>query len=164
MKKADYLLLFLLGAVIYCAFAYFQKVPGYMDAEYYYAQGMHLINEHNLNEPFIWNYLNNPSTLPVAGFSFWLPLTSFLAAAGIWLTGVKSFLAGRILFLLMAAMIPVLTARLTTYFVHERRAVWLSGGLALFSGLFFPYATVTDTFTPFMFLGGLLMLVFVEIS
>ena len=164
MKKADYLLLFILGVVIYFAFAFFQKVPGYMDAEYYYVQGMHLIAEHNLNETFIWNYLNNPSTLPVAGFSFWLPLTSFLAAAGIWMTGVKSFFAGRFLFLIMAAMIPVLTAKLTTYFLYGRRAAWLAGGLALFSGLFFPYATVTDTFTPFMFLGGFLMLVFVEIT
>ena len=164
MKRRDYFILFLFGVVVHGAFALLQKVPGYMDAEYYFGQGIQLVTEHNLNEPFIWNYLNNPAVMPVAGFSFWLPFTSFLSAAGTWLTGSTSFIAGRILFILIAAAIAPITAKLAYYFSGKKRVGWLAGGLAIFSGLFFPYLTITDTFTPFMFLGALFLLLLLDIQ
>ena len=135
-----------------------------MDAEYYFGQGIQLVTAHNLNEHFIWNFLNDPAALPVAGFSFWLPFASFLSAAGMWLTGSTSFFAGRFFFILTAAGIVPITAKLAYYFTDKRRAAWLAGGFALFSGLFFPYLTITDTFTPFMFLGGLFFLLLLEIQ
>jgi len=155
MKKSDYGLLFLVAVLFFSLLATLQKEPGYMDAEYYFGQSVQLVQHQTLAEPFIWNYLNNPTDLPVPGFAFWLPTTSFLASSGLWIFGTTSFLAAKLFFILMAACIAVMAAFFANLFLPERRAGWLAGLLTLFSGFYLPFMTITDTFTPYMFLGGL---------
>lgn len=158
MKKSDYGILFLVALIFFSLIATFQKVPGYMDAEYYFGQGLRIIQHHDLQEVFIWNFLNDPTSTTVPGFTFWLPLTSIFTAGGVWVSGSTSYFGARVLFILMAACITLMAAFFATEFLPLRRAGWLAGLLTLFSGFYLPFITITDTFTPYMFLGGLYFL------
>jgi hypothetical protein len=155
MKKSDYGVLFLISLVFFILLATLQRAPGYMDAEYYLGQSIRLVQHHDLIEPFIWNFLNDPVKVDSQGFAFWLPATSFIAAGGLMILGSTSFYAARLFFILMAACIPMMTAFFATRFLPKKRAGWLAGLLTMFSGFYLPFITITDTFTPYMFFGGL---------
>jgi hypothetical protein len=156
MNKRSLIFLFFLAVIVYTFAAIWIELPGYMDAEYYYGQAVHIFQNRSFDEEFIWNYLNNPAGIPVAGFSFWLPFSSILAAMGLFLFGTESFFASRVFFIILAAFIPILAAKISYAIFANKRAAMLASGLALFSGLFFPYVTITDTFTPFMVAVGCL--------
>lgn len=153
MKPAHFILLFLLSLLVLLGVAYFQHSPGYMDAEYYQAGGISIASG-SWQEPFIWNYLDNPAGLPHPAFSYWMPLASLIAAAGMKLGGSLSFAAGRLGFILLAAGVAPLTSALAYRLHPERRQALLAGLLAVTAGFYLPYLPTTDTFGPVMLLGG----------
>ncbi|KAF0112501.1 MAG: hypothetical protein FD147_97 [Chloroflexi bacterium] len=158
MKKKEYYLLYLIAVIFFALITIFQKVPGYMDAEYYYGQSIQIVYKNGLFEPFIWNYLNHPAAVPVPAFSFWMPLTSLISSIGLVLMRTEQFYAARLPFVLLAGLVPVISAYFAEEFLPDKRAGWIAGSLALFSGLYLPYLTLTDTFTPYMVLGGIFFL------
>jgi len=153
------LLLALLGVSVSGGIAYFQDSPGYMDADYYFAGGLQLADGKGFNEPYLWNYLDNPGRLPHPSHSYWMPLASILAAIGMYLAGQNSWFAGRIMFLIIAATIPVITYTLANSFSRRRDLAIISGLLAIFSGFYSIFIPVTDTFGIYMVLGGAFFLV-----
>ncbi|MCS6995162.1 MAG: hypothetical protein N2117_08805 [Anaerolineales bacterium] len=160
MKRRDYLLLFLVGLAWNSAIAWFQHAPGYMDADYYYAGGVRLFQGHGFTEIYLWNYLDNPQTLPHPSHGYWFPLASMVAAAGMWLTGSDSFAAGRLGFVLIAALVPPTSAALAFSFTHKRPLALASGFLGVFCGYHAPFLPTTDNFGIFMLLGALFFLLF----
>lgn len=154
-----YLLLASLGLIVVTIVAAFQAAPGYMDADYYYAGGLQLVGGHGFTEPYLWNYLDNPSGLPHPSNAYWMPLASLLVAAGATLFGPGSWFAARVGFLAVAAAIPPLTAALAWSFTFRRDLALISGLLAVFSAFYLPFLPVTDTFGLYMFLGALFFLV-----
>ncbi|MDO9130603.1 MAG: hypothetical protein Q7U34_12130, partial [Anaerolineales bacterium] len=64
MNWRHYLLLALFGLIVSGSIAAFQSVPGYMDADYYYAGGLQLAAGRGFTEPYLWNYLDDPASLP----------------------------------------------------------------------------------------------------
>jgi hypothetical protein len=158
MKNWEYLILFLLGLAVSLVVAGAQNSPGYMDAEYYYANGIQLATGKGMTEPFIWNYLDNPSGLPHPSFSYWMPLASLLAAAGMILTGETDFFSARLFFLPLAGLIPVLTAWTSLRLTGRRAAAWAAGGLAICSGFYAVYLGLTETLTLYMLLGTAFLL------
>ena len=159
MTWRHYLLLALLGLVIVVLVGAFQASPGYMDADYYYAGGMQLVAGNGFNEPYIWNYLDNPIGLPHPSHAYWMPLASLLVAAGALSLGPGSWSAARAGFILVAVMIPPLTAALAWSFTSRRDLSLTSGLLALFPAFYLAYLPTTDTFGLYMLLGGLFFLV-----
>ncbi len=153
-----YLLLFLLGLAVASTIASFQDYPGYMDSDYYFAGGLQLIQGKGFTEPYLWNYLDDPAGLPHPSHTYWLPLSSILAALSMLLTGQQTYAAARLIFILIAACVPPLTARLALDFTNRRALALTSGLLAVFSIFHAPFLPVTDNFAPFMFLGGLVFL------
>ena len=133
--------------------AQFQQSPGYMDAEYYYAGGLELASGRGFTEPFIWNYLDDPVSVPRPSHAYWMPLASLLAAAGMVMSGSTTFAASRIFFLLLAGLIPVATAALSWELYHQRAMALMAGALALLPGFYLPYLATSDTFAIFMLLG-----------
>src|SRR5512140_3710109 len=107
-----YAILAVLGFGLAFAVAQFQHFPGYLDSDYYFAGGVQLATGKGFTEPYLWNYLDDPSGLPHPSHSYWMPLSSIIAAAGMWITRSESYAAGRIGFLLLAALVPVTTAAL----------------------------------------------------
>lgn len=153
------MLLFLLALATILGVATFQDVPGYMDADYYYAGGLQIASGAGLSEPFLWNYLADPAGLPHPSHAYWMPLASFLAALGMKLSGQVSFWAGRAGFLILAAAIPGLTAALAYSLTRRKNQATLAGLLALFPAFYLPFLTTTDTFAIYMALGVVWFLV-----
>jgi hypothetical protein len=159
MTWRQYLLLALLGLAAVAFVAALQPSPGYMDADYYYAGGLQLVNGHGFTEPYLWNYLDDPVGLPHPSHAYWMPLASLLAAVGAWLFGPASWIAARIGFLLVSALIPPLTAALAWSFTSRRDLAFTSGLLAVFPVFYLPFFPVTDTFGLYILFGGLFFLV-----
>ena len=139
------------------------RSPGYMDADYYFATGRELSRGHGFNEPFLWNYLDDPPGLPHPSHLYWMPLASMLAAASMGVLG-EGFRAAQIPFLLMTAALPPLTAALALRVTSQARWAVLSGLLAAFSGFFLPFFVTTDSFAAYAVLGGGLLWALAEAS
>lgn len=156
LRLRGYLFLFAGGLVVAVLAASLQAVPGYMDASYYYAGAQRLAAGQGVSEPYLWNYLNDPTGLPVPSFGYWMPLVSLVAAAGITLLPAEGFWPARLFFILMAGLIPVLAAALSYRLVGRVALAWLSGILALFPGFYLAYLTTTDAFAIYMLAGGMI--------
>ena len=87
MNWRHYLILFIVGLLVPFGISRFQSRPGYMDADYYFVGGMQLAEGKGFTEPYLWNYLDDPSGLPHPSHTYWMPLASIVSAAGMWITG-----------------------------------------------------------------------------
>ena len=154
MTRRDFFLLFLLGLAVNLFIAQFQSLPGYMDADYYFGGGIQLARGHGFTEPYLWNYLADPQTLPAPSHAYWLPLASILAAVGMWLTGQTTYAIARLGFILIAALVPPLTSALAFRLTSNRIPSLLSGLLACFSIYYLPFLPVTDNYAIYMLLGA----------
>lgn len=152
------ILLAVIGLIVSGGIAFFQHSPGYMDADYYYAGGLQLANGKGFTAPYLWNYLDNPSSLPHPSHSYWMPLASMLAALGMQIAGQNTWFAGRIVFLVIAAIIPIITSMLAYSFSKRNDVALISGLLAIFSGFYAAFIPITDTFGVYMLLGGIYFL------
>ncbi|MCX6054427.1 MAG: hypothetical protein NTZ74_05845 [Chloroflexi bacterium] len=164
MKIKEYIILYIFSIFFFYFISLFIRVPGYMDSEYYFAQSLQISNGKGLVEPFIWNYLNDPSTIPTPSFLFWMPIASLLGSIGLSIVNSDSFYIARIPFIVLAGSIPVFSAYFAEEFLPNKKAGWLSGCLALFSGFYLPYLTITETFSPYMVLGGIFFLLVYKYS
>lgn len=158
LRKQDYYVLFCVGLLVSLALTVFQQFPGYMDAEYYYGGGLRLYEGQGFSEMMLWNYLDDPAGLPHASHAYWMPLPSLLAAAGMLLFQSRAYFAARSLFLLLAALVPPLTAFLAQCLGQERRGAYLAGWMGLFSGYYVIYTTLTEGFAITMILGSVFIL------
>jgi hypothetical protein len=154
-----YCILFLLGLGVSVTTIILQPVPGYMDAEYYYAGAIRLHEGYGWTQPFLWNYLDNPEGLPHPSHTYWMPLASLIGAVGMRLTGSSDYYSARVLFILLAALLPPLTAWLSFKLTGKKRNAILAGFLALFPGYYLTFTTVTENFTLYMLLGAVFLVV-----
>ena len=158
MNQRSCIFLFILGFLVSLIVAGYQSVPGYMDDAYYYLGGLQLVRGEGFSEPIIWNYLDNPQDIPHPSHGYWMPLASIVAAAGMALTGNHEFNSARVGFLVLAALVPVVTAKISFQLSGRKSWSWISGLLAVFSGFYLPYVTTTDNFTIYLLFGGILFL------
>lgn len=159
MSLRTYVLLFLSGLILPILLAQFQLFPGYLDSDYYYAGGIQLATGKGFTEPYLWNYLDDPKSLPHPSHNYWMPFASIVAALGMWVTGQTTYTVARIPFIIIAACIPPLVAALAYQFGHRRNLALTSALLAVFSVYQAPFVGVTDNFGLFMLFGGLYFLV-----
>jgi 4-amino-4-deoxy-L-arabinose transferase-like glycosyltransferase len=152
--RRDLLLLLGLSLAVRLAVAARISRPGYMDPAYYAAGAVNLARGGGLAEPYLWNYLDDPSGLPHPGFLYWMPLPSLLAAPFAALFP-GSFLALQMPFVLLSALLPLVGYVVAWQVGGARRAAWAAGLITLFSGFFFPFWTLPETFAPFALFGGL---------
>jgi hypothetical protein len=158
MNRRAYIFLFLIGLAVQIAVAWFQTIPGYLDADYYYLGGVQLAQGKGFSEPYLWNYLDDPQGLPHPSHGYWLPLASIVSALGMWLTGRQTYAVGRLFFILIAALVPPLTAALSFKFFRNTAFAWTSGLLAVFPVFYLPFLPVPDNYGILMILGGLYFL------
>lgn len=152
--RRDMLRLFSLSLVVRLALAALVHRPGYMDTAYYAAGAVRLAQGGGLSEPFLWNYLDDPLGLPHPGFLYWMPLPSLLAAPFAALFP-GSFFALQFPFVLISALFPLVAYGVAWEVTGQRRTAWLAALLTLFSGFFFPYWNLPETFAPFALLGSI---------
>ena len=158
MNWRHYALLFVLGLIVPFIISRFQSLPGYMDADYYFAGGLQLANGNGFTEPYLWNYLDDPQGLPHPSHTYWMPLASIVSAIGMWLTGQSSYAAGRLPFLLLSACVPLLTAALAFRISRQTNLALISGLFSIFSLYYAPFMPVPDNYPLFMLLGSTFLL------
>jgi len=158
MNWRHYVILFIIGLIVPLAIAQFQDLPGYMDADYYFAGGVELAKGNGFNEPYIWNYLDDPQGLPHPAHTYWMPLASIVSAIGMWLARATTYAAGRLPFILLSACVPLLTATLAFDVSRNRLLAMVSGLLSIFSLYYAPFMGVPDNYAIFMLLGGAFLL------
>jgi hypothetical protein len=158
MKTRNLAGYFLLGALVYSLVSIFQNSPGYMDSDYYAATGVQITSGKGFLEPFIWNYLNNPEGIPTPSHLYWMPLASILAAIGMVLYGSTTFFSMKLPFVFMAAMLVPATVLVSRSWIKEKSFAWLGGLCAAFSGIYWIYLTLPETFALYMLLGAMLIM------
>ncbi len=157
-KKSDYLLLFAIALAARLLVAWFQQQPNYMDAAFYTVNAQNLAAGRGFVQDFVWNYLGDPPPPPQPSNLYWMPLTSILAAAGM-VVGGSGYRAAQAPFILLSALLaPISYYVAIALWGGQRRAGWLAGLLAVFSGFYFPFWTAIDNFTPFGIAGSLALL------
>ncbi|MBA3530872.1 MAG: hypothetical protein H0T73_02970 [Ardenticatenales bacterium] len=124
---------------------------GYFDAFYYYHIAQNMAEGRGITESVIWNYLDDPQSLPRPGNQYWMPLTNVLAWLGLvtsgWLLG--PWRAAQFPFVLLGSLLPPLAAWISWLGWQRRDWAISAGVLTIFSGFYFTYWVVTDSFTPF---------------
>ncbi|MBN2118353.1 MAG: hypothetical protein JW730_17400 [Anaerolineales bacterium] len=158
MNWRHYAILFAIGLSVPSAVASFQSLPGYMDADYYFAGGLQLAGGHGFSEPYLWNYLDDPAGLPHPSHTYWMPLASIVSALGMWLTGQATYAAGRLPFILLSACVPLLTTALAFRVSRQTRLALVSGLVSIFSLYYAPFMPVPDNYALFMLLGAAFLL------
>ena len=158
MSWRHYAILFFIGLVVPFIVSRFQSLPGYMDADYYFAGGIQLAEGRGFTEPYLWNYLDDPAGLPHPSHTYWMPLASIASALGMWLTGQSTYAAGRLPFILLSACVPLLTAALAFRVSQQTRLAMVSGLLSIFSLYYAPFMPVPDNYALFMLLGSAFLL------
>jgi hypothetical protein len=158
MNWRHYALLFIIGLIIPFGISRFQSLPGYMDADYYFAGGVQLAEGKGFTEPYIWNYLDNPQSLPHPSHTYWMPLASIVSAIGMWITGQSTYPAGRASFILLSAIIPLLTTALGYIVSRKTLLAMVSGLLSIFSLYYASFMPVPDNYALYMLFGGVFLL------
>lgn len=153
MRTWRWISLFVLGLFVAGLGSIWIQNPGYMDADYYFATGQELSRGHGFIEPFLWNYLDDPTGLPHPSHLYWLPLTSLIAALPMAFLG-QAFRVAQIPFIIMSASLPLVTAALALQVHGNRSWAWFSGLLALVPGFYFPYLLTTDVFIVYALIGA----------
>jgi hypothetical protein len=153
-RTRDMLILVILAVIVNGIVAGLVTDPGYTDSYYYFNGGQFIASGKGLTEPYRWNYVNAPSTLPAPGFDFWQPLPAMLAAAGIVLFGRSSpFDSAQTIFVIACAFLPIITYSLASQ-LGERRLALIAGLLTVFSGFYVVYWSLPESFTPFALSGA----------
>ena len=152
-SRRDGLILFFLALAVRLSAAWLLTGPTYMDTAYYAVGARQLAGGAGFDEPFLWHYLDDPAGLPHPGFLYWMPFPSLLAAPLVILIP-GSFFALQLPFAVLSALFPLVAYRLAWKITDRRRSARLAGVLTIFSGFFFPYWTLPETFTPFAVFGS----------
>jgi len=152
-SRRDGLILFFLALAVRLSAAWLLTGPTYMDTAYYAVGARRLAGGAGFDEPFLWHYLDDPAGLPHPGFLYWMPFPSLLAAPLATLIP-GSFFALQLPFAVLSALFPLVAYRLAWKITDRRRSARLAGVLTIFSGFFFPYWTLPETFTPFAVFGS----------
>jgi hypothetical protein len=157
MKQSAAILLLVLGFLSAVIAARHVASPGYMDADYYYSMGIQWANGKGNEEPFLWNYLNDPTEIPTPSHAYWSPLTSIISGIALRISGV-GFRSAQLPFILFTALLPFFVWRLALKLNIGQQAALLAGTLATTPGFFLPFFVTTDVFSLYALLGALLML------
>jgi 4-amino-4-deoxy-L-arabinose transferase-like glycosyltransferase len=154
MMKKHFILLFFAGLLTSSVGVVWIRSPGFMDADYYFANAIQLSRGEGFMEPFLWNFLDEPSGIPHPSHLYWMPLTSMVSAPFVLFLG-ESFLAAQLPFIVLSALLPILTAWVTFSITAEPKLAFTSGLLAIFPGYYYPFFITTDAFVLYGLIGGL---------
>jgi len=136
----------------------FVSAPGYTDVFYHFNAAERLVTGQGLTDAYLWTYIGAPDTLPAPSHLYWMPLTSIIAAFGMWITQNTTYAAAQLPFALMLAATGIIGFRLGWRITGKRRGAaltaWIAGLLTLLSGFFTRYWGAIDTFAPYALIGA----------
>lgn len=152
----DWLLLALISLLVQAFWASRLDHPAYMDAYYYTTNGQRLAAGEGWTETIIWQYLDEPTSVPAPSHTYWMPLTSLLTAAGYRLS--DTFRGAQLPFWLMTGLLPLLSYTISRHLSGERWQAWTAALFTAAGGFFAVNWNQPETFAPFAWAGGLCLL------
>jgi hypothetical protein len=150
-------LLFVLALAVRVLTAWLLRQPGYTDAYYYAVGARQLYSGQGFSEPFIWNYVAPPTSLPHAGYLYWMPLAAIMGWLGMVALG-SSFWAVQAPFIFTSALLPLVTYVVALDLTVKPKHALLAGLLAVFPGFFAAGFVLPETFAPFALAGSVCLL------
>lgn len=152
--RCDLLILALLAVIMSVGLLLLIDEPSYSDAYYYYNAAERLATGKGLTDPYLWNYLHLPDELPMPSHSYWMPLSSLVAALSMKIFGI-SFSAAQVPTLLALIGLVMLTGFLGHLLGNgQRRLVFLPAILVLLGGFYLPFWAATDGFALYGLIGA----------
>ncbi|HEY6042822.1 MAG TPA: glycosyltransferase family 39 protein, partial [Anaerolineae bacterium] len=121
---------------------------GYMDASYTVHVAQQIAAGRGLAEFVLWNYLDQPQSLPHPSNLYWLPLPALLTAPFFALLGVNIH-AAQTPFILLSSILPLIAFYLARRMFQRDAYAWMAGLLTIFSGFYTIYWVAPDNFAPF---------------
>ncbi len=152
----DWLIIALIGLLVQAIWLIRLEQPTYMDAYYYASNGTRLAEGEGFTEMVIWNYLDDPSGLPSPSHTYWMPVTSLIAAAGYMIR--SDFLGQQLFFWILSGLLPLLAFRISLLLSGERWQAWVSALFTASGSFYGVFFSQPSTFTPYAWLGGLCLL------
>lgn len=122
--------------------------PGYFDAYYYYDVAENLYLGQGFVVAFIWNYLDNPTSVSHPSNLYWMPFPSILIYLSFLLFG-PSYRASQVPFIILSALPSVLAYYLSHRLFGRLRYGLMAAIFVTFAGFYLPYWVSPDNFTPF---------------
>jgi hypothetical protein len=123
-----------------------------MDAFYYATNGQRLAAGEGFTELVIWQFLDNPTGLPAPSHTYWMPLTSIIAAGGYRLGG--DFGGAQTPFWLMAGLLPLLSYAISWTLSGERWQAWTAALFTVAGSFYTAFLSQPTTFAPFAWFGA----------
>lgn len=151
--RYDLLWIALIGLTIQAFWAWRIQHPTYFDAYYYTNNAQRLAHGYGFTEMIIWQYLDNPTSLPTPSFTYWMPLPSLIAAPGYALA--DSFRAAQFPFWLLAGLLPCLSFLISRALSGERWQAWTAALFTAAGGYYAAYFSQPTTFAPIAWIGAL---------
>ena len=148
------LLLFALSLIFNLLIASFLRAPNYLDDAYYYGGALRLAQGQGFTEPYVWNYLDSPTSLPRPSHLYWMPLTSIIAALPMMIFG-QNFFVARLPFIIIASFLPLITYHVSRLTTTSPRHALTSSLITLFSGFYPLFFATTDSFALYAFIVSL---------
>jgi 4-amino-4-deoxy-L-arabinose transferase-like glycosyltransferase len=145
--RRDLFWLTLLALTARVAAAWLVDSPPYTDAAYYLLTGDRLADGLGFTTPVLWSFLEvggrlpADPTLPVASHGHWMPLTSIVAAAGIWAFEglLGTWRAAQLPFVLLSTALVPFTYLVSRELWPSRAAAVVAALLAVLAGPFLVY-------------------------
>ena len=149
--------LFVLAAALRLVVASLVPFPATEGSAYYVDVARNLVEGRGLTTDALWSYATTPLTVPRPAFELWMPMTTFVTAAGMALFG-SSFWAAQVASCLVGALLAPLTwavartaARAASLDRRRGLAVAFAAGLLVALGSpFVIAAAVPDSYTPYV--------------
>jgi hypothetical protein len=146
--------LFALALAVRLLTAWLLDQPGYTDAYYYAVGAQQLYEGQGFDEPFVWNYLDPPESVPHPGYRYWMPLAAILGWLGMSALG-PSFGALQVPFVLLSSLLPLVAYVVAWDLTCETRHALLAGLLAVVPGFYTHVLVLPDNFAPFALAGSI---------
>jgi 4-amino-4-deoxy-L-arabinose transferase-like glycosyltransferase len=154
MPRRDLFLLLALALLFNFSLAAFVTGPLFEDDAYYFGGALRLARGQGFTEPYLWNYLGDPPSLPRPSHLYWMPLTSVLAALSMMVFG-QTFAAARFPLLLFASFLPLITYYSSLFTTGLRRHALAAGLLTIFCGYYAIFWATTDSFAVYAVVASL---------
>lgn len=156
-RLAAPLAVFAVALVVRSVTALFITQPGYADSYYYFHVAQNLYYGRGFVEDFIWNYLENPTTVTHPSNVYWMPLSSVTVFLS-FLTFGLSFRAAQVPMIVASALLPVIGYWLGKDVFRSARYAWGIAALIIFSGIYYVYWIVPEGFGLYAVFGSLALI------